>query len=117
MLWEIEYEKAIELSETDYGIWETGVEINSHQTILYKYAIKDKNTGKVFYIEPSENRWVFGNPNKDILYVKADHYFKFDNHTLWHSAGVATSCFLIEKRMMVSVLENFPDIKKFRRLG
>lgn len=66
-----DYEKAVEMSETDYGVWETGVEINSHQTILYKYAIKDKNTGKVFYIEPGDNRWVFGNWNKDILYVKA----------------------------------------------
>jgi 4-alpha-glucanotransferase len=54
-----DYEKAIELNETDYGVWETGVEINSHQTILYKYAIKDKNTGKVFYVEPGDNRWVF----------------------------------------------------------
>ena len=106
-----DYEKAVELSETDYGVWETGVEINSHQTILYKYAIKDKNTGKVFYIEPGENRWVFGNPNKDILYVKADHYFKFDNHTLWHSAGVAVPVFSLRTDDGFGVGE-FPDIKK-----
>ncbi len=104
-------DNAVELSETDYGVWETGVEIHSHQTILYKYAIKDKNTGHIFYIEPGENRWVFANPNKDILYVKADHYFKFNNHTLWHSAGVAVPVFSLRTEDGFGVGE-FPDIKK-----
>ncbi|WP_028122468.1 4-alpha-glucanotransferase [Epilithonimonas tenax] len=104
-------EKAVELKQTDYGIWEAGVEIPTHQTVLYKYAIKDKNTRQLFYVEPGENRWVFGNPTKDLLYVKADHYFKFNDETLWHSAGVAVPVFSLRTEAGFGVGE-FSDIKK-----
>ncbi|WDF46755.1 4-alpha-glucanotransferase [Chryseobacterium sp. KACC 21268] len=104
-------EKAVELKETDYGVWEAGVEIPTHQTVLYKYAIKDKITKQIVSLEPGENRWVFGNPTKDILYVKADHYFKFNNETLWHSAGVAVPVFSLRTEDGFGVGE-FSDIKK-----
>lgn len=104
-------ENAVELVQTDYGVWEIGLEIPTHQTVLYKYAIKNKNTGELFYVEQGENRWVFGNPTKDILYVKADHYFKFNNETLWHSAGVAVPVFSLRTSDGFGVGE-FSDIKK-----
>ena len=106
-----EYNAAVELVETDYGVWETGVTISSHQTILYKYAIKDKVSGEIVFVESGENRWVFGNPNEDLLYVKADHYFKFNNETLWHAAGVAVPVFALRTNEGFGVGE-FSDIKK-----
>lgn len=104
-------DKATELLQTDYGIWEIGIEMDTNQEIQYKYVIKNKNSGEIIHIESGENRRIFANRSKDILYIKADHCFGFSNSTLWHAAGVAVPVFSLRTEDGFGVGE-FPDIKK-----
>lgn len=104
------YDKAVKLTQVNPGVWEVSVEINSHSSILYKYGIYNETTQEVVFIESGENRVASSNPNPDVLNILADHYFKFDDATLWHAAGVAIPVFSLRTKNGFGVGE-FLDLK------
>ncbi|UFH31050.1 4-alpha-glucanotransferase [Chryseobacterium sp. C-71] len=106
-----DYNKAIHLSQTDFGIWETSVEIPENHLIQYKYAIFDKDAGKVIDVESGENRYTIPNLQKDVLQICADHYFKFKSYQMYHDAGVAVPVFSLRSEDGFGVGE-FSDLKK-----
>lgn len=105
------YEKAIHLSQTDFGIWETSVEIYENEFIQYKYCLYDKQTGKIVDVEAGENRFVVPNNSKDTLQIVSDHYFKFKLYQMYHDAGVAVPIFSLRTDDGFGVGE-FSDLKK-----
>lgn len=105
------YENAIHLSQTDFGIWEAGVEVPEIQRIEYKYAIFDENQQKIIDIEGGENRLTAPNQQKDVLHIVADHYFRFKSYQMYHDAGVAIPVFSIRTEDGFGVGE-FNDLKK-----
>ncbi|WP_312171198.1 4-alpha-glucanotransferase [Chryseobacterium sp.] len=106
-----DYDKVIQLSQTDFGIWETSVEIPENEFIQYKYCLYDKASGKVFDVEAGENRFALPNQSKDVLHVVADHYFKFKLYQMYHDAGVAVPIFSLRTDDGFGVGE-FSDLKK-----
>lgn len=106
-----DYDKVIHLSQTDFGVWETSVEIPENEFIQYKYCLYDKVTGKVFDVEAGENRFALPNRSKDVLHVVADHYFKFKLYQMYHDAGVAVPIFSLRTDDGFGVGE-FSDLKK-----
>lgn len=106
-----DYDKVIHLSQTDFGVWETSVEIPENEFIQYKYCLYDKVTGKVFDVEAGENRFALPNRSKDVLHVVADHYFKFKLYQMYHDAGVAVRIFSLRTDDGFGVGE-FSDLKK-----
>lgn len=106
-----DYNKAIHLSQTDFGIWETSVEIPENEFIQYKYCLYDKAAGKVFDVEAGENRFALPNQSKDVLHVVSDHYFKFKLYQMYHDAGVAVPIFSLRTDDGFGVGE-FSDLKK-----
>lgn len=106
-----DYGKAIPLTQTDFGIWETSVEISENILIQYKYAIFDKAAGKVIDVESGENRHITPNLQKDVLQIYADHYFKFKSYQMYHDAGVAVPVFSLRSEDGFGVGE-FSDLKK-----
>ncbi len=106
-----EYLKTVPMKQTDFGIWEVAVEIPDNTTILYKYGVMDVESGNVFDVEYGDNRWVFPNKEKNVLLVKADHFFKFKSFELYHDAGVAVPVFALRSEDGFGVGE-FPDLKK-----
>lgn len=106
-----DYDKVIQLSQTDFGIWETSVEIPENESIQYKYCLYDKASGKVFDVEAGENRFALPNQSKDVLHVVADHYFKFKLYQMYHDAGVAVPIFSLRTEDGFGVGE-FSDLKK-----
>ncbi len=110
-LGEWNYEKAIELSQTDYGVWETAVAIEQNTVIQYKYGLKSSSSGEVFSIEYGNNRYALPNLEKNILQVQADHYFRFKAFEMYHAAGVAVPVFSLRSEKGFGVGE-FPDVKQ-----
>ncbi|WP_066440005.1 4-alpha-glucanotransferase [Chryseobacterium sp. CCH4-E10] len=106
-----DYEKAVHLSQTDFGIWETSVEIPENEFIQYKYCLYDKVSGKVFDVETGENRFALPNTSKDVLHIVSDHYFKFKLYQMYHDAGVAVPIFSLRTDDGFGVGE-FSDLKK-----
>jgi len=105
------YEKAIHLSQTDFGIWEASVEIPENEFIQYKYCIYDKKEGRVIDVETGENRFALANPLNDVLQIVSNHYFKFKSYQMYHDAGVAVPVFSLRSENGFGVGE-FSDIKK-----
>ncbi|MBB4806439.1 4-alpha-glucanotransferase [Chryseobacterium defluvii] len=106
-----EYEKAIHMSRTDFGIWEASVEIPENEFIQYKYCLYDKNEGKIIDVETGENRFTLPNPMKDVLQIVSNHYFRFKAYQLYHDAGVAVPVFSLRSSEGFGVGE-FSDMKK-----
>lgn len=106
-----DYDKAIHLSQTDFGVWETSVEIPENEFIQYKYCLYDKAAEKVFDVETGENRFALPNKSKDVLHVISDHYFKFKLYQMYHDAGVAVPIFSLRTDDGFGVGE-FSDLKK-----
>lgn len=104
-------EKAIHLSQTDFGVWEAPVEIPENEFIQYKYFLYDKNEGKIIDVETGENRFTVANVSKDILQIVSDHYFKFKLYQMYHDAGVAIPVFSLRSEDGFGVGE-FSDLKK-----
>ncbi|KQT20587.1 4-alpha-glucanotransferase [Chryseobacterium sp. Leaf405] len=105
------YEKAIHLSQTDFGIWETSVEIPENELIQYKYCLYDSEEKKIIDIEAGENRFTQSNQTKDVLQIVSDHYFKFKLSQMYHDAGVAVPVFSLRAEDGFGVGE-FADLKK-----
>ncbi|TXF76322.1 4-alpha-glucanotransferase [Chryseobacterium sp.] len=105
-----EYLKSVPMSQTDFGIWETAVEVSENRMIQYKYGLMNSDTGEVFDIENGDNRWALPNPEKNILQIKADHFFKFKSFEMYHAAGVAVPVFALRTRNGFGVGE-FMDLK------
>lgn len=106
-----EYLKAVKMSQTDFGVWEAAVEITATEMIQYKYGLMNTDSGEVFDIEYGANRWAFPNAEKNILYIEADHFFKFKSFEMYHAAGVAVPVFALRSENGFGVGE-FPDLKK-----
>lgn len=106
-----DYNMVIQLSQTDFGIWETSVEIPENEFIQYKYCLYDKTSGKIFDVEAGENRFALPNQSKDVLHVVSDHYFKFKLYQMYHDAGVAVPIFSLRTDHGFGVGE-FSDLKK-----
>lgn len=106
-----DYEKAIHLSQTDFGIWETSLEIPENEFIQYKYCLYDAGKGKVIDVETGENRFALPNQSKDVLQIVSDHYFKFKLYQMYHDAGVAVPVFSLRTEDGFGVGE-FSDMKK-----
>ncbi|SIQ36030.1 4-alpha-glucanotransferase [Chryseobacterium sp. RU37D] len=106
-----DYEKAIHLSQTSFGVWETSVEIPENEYIQFKYCLYDVQVGKVIDVETGENRFTAPNQLKDVLQVVSNHYFKFKLYQLYHDAGVAVPVFSLRTEDGFGVGE-FSDIKK-----
>ena len=106
-----DYEKAIHLSQTDFGIWETSLEIPENEFIQYKYCLYSAAKGKVVDVETGENRFALPNQSKDVLQIVSDHYFKFKLYQMYHDAGVAVPVFSLRTEDGFGVGE-FSDMKK-----
>ncbi|MGA9213209.1 4-alpha-glucanotransferase [Kaistella sp.] len=105
-----QYLKTVPMSQTSFGIWEAAVEIEQNQMIQYKYGLMNTDSGDVFDIEYGDNRWALPNTDKNILQIKADHFFKFKSHEMYHAAGVAVPVFSLRTENGFGVGE-FPDLK------
>ena len=103
-------ENAVEMRQTEPGIWEVPVEI-SEQYIEYKYGVKHIKEGHVFDIEYGDNRFALPNTEKNTLHIQADHFFKFKSFELYHAAGVAVPVFSLRSGDGFGVGE-FSDIKQ-----
>ncbi|AYZ10467.1 4-alpha-glucanotransferase [Chryseobacterium arthrosphaerae] len=106
-----DYEKAIPLSQTDFGIWEVSVEIPEHELIQFKYCLYDTKEKRVIDVETGENRFTAANPMPDVLQIVSNHYFRFKGYQMYHDAGVAVPVFSLRSEDGFGVGE-FADIKK-----
>ncbi len=106
-----EYDKAVHLAQTNFGIWEASVEISENEFIQYKYAIYDLVEGRVIDIETGENRFAVPNISKEVLHVVSNHYFRFKLYQMYHDAGVAVPVFSLRTENGFGVGE-FSDLKK-----
>lgn len=106
-----DYEKAIHLSQTDFGVWETSLEIPENEFIQYKYCLYDKKEERVIDVETGENRFTIANPVKDVLQIVSNHYFRFKAYQMYHDAGVAVPVFSLRSENGFGVGE-FSDMKK-----
>ncbi|KPE49896.1 4-alpha-glucanotransferase [Chryseobacterium indologenes] len=105
------YDKAIHLSQTDFGIWEASVEIPENEFIQFKYCIYNTREGKIIDVETGENRFTPANPLGDVLQVVSNHYFRFKGYQMYHDAGVAVPVFSLRSENGFGVGE-FSDIKE-----
>ena len=78
--------------------------------IQYKYGLMNTDSGEVFDIEYGDNRWALPNSEKNMLQIKADHFFKFKSYELYHAAGVAVPVFSLRTENGFGVGE-FSDLK------
>ncbi|MCS3530913.1 4-alpha-glucanotransferase [Chryseobacterium sp. JUb7] len=106
-----DYEKAIHLSQTDFGVWETSVEIPENEFIQYKYCLYDRKENKIIDVETGENRFALPNVLKDVLHVVSNHYFRFKLYQMYHDAGVAVPIFSLRTENGFGVGE-FSDMKQ-----
>lgn len=106
-----EYLKAVPMTQTDFGIWEVAVDFPQNQILNYKYGLRDLTTGNVIGLEYGENRRALPNTDKNILHIKADHYFRYQSFEMYHAAGVAVPVFALRTENGFGVGE-FPDLKK-----
>ncbi|ROI03578.1 4-alpha-glucanotransferase [Chryseobacterium sp. G0240] len=105
------YEKAIHLHQTDFGIWEASVEIPEDEFIQFKYCIYDTRENRVIDVETGENRFTTANPLADVLQIVSNHYFRFKAYQMYHDAGVAVPVFSLRSNDGFGVGE-FADLKK-----
>ena len=105
-----EYLRTVAMSQTDFGIWEAAVELPTNQMIQYKYGLMNTDSGEVFDIEYGDNRWALPNSEKNVLQIKADHFFKFKSFEMYHAAGVAVPVFSLRTENGFGVGE-FSDLK------
>ena len=101
---------SVNMAQTDFGIWEAAVEIVSDQMIQYKYGLRDRHSGEIFDMEYGDNRWAVPNLEKNMLHIKADHFFRFKSFEMYHAAGVAVPVFALRTENGFGVGE-FPDLK------
>jgi 4-alpha-glucanotransferase len=106
-----DYEKAVHLSQIEFGVWEAPVDIPENEFIQYKYCLYDKKEDRVIDVETGENRFAVPNVEEDILQIVSDHYFKFKSYQMYHDAGVAVPVFSLRSEEGFGVGE-FSDIKK-----
>lgn len=104
------YVHAVPMIQTAPGIWDVSVEISENQYIEYKYGILDEQTGKLLNLEYGENRFALMNPDAELLFVKADHYFRFHAEQMYHDAGVAVPVFSLRTENGFGTGE-FADLK------
>jgi len=105
-----EHLKTVPMAQTDFGIWEAVVEIPENHHIQYKYGIMDMNSGNIIDVEYGTNRFALPNTDKNILQIKADHFFRYKSFELYHAAGVAVPVFSLRSENGFGVGE-FPDLK------
>lgn len=105
-----DWDRAVPMQQTDFGIWEAAIESKDRVTLNYKYGIQDTANGKVFDVEYGENRWAFPNRDKDVLYIQSDHFFRYKAYEMYHAAGVAVPVFSLRTENGFGVGE-FPDLK------
>lgn len=105
-----EYLKTIPMLQTDFGIWEVALTLPNNELIEYKYGLLNTDSGQVFDIEYGDNRWALPNAEKNILQIKADHFFKFKSFEMYHAAGVAIPVFALRSENGFGVGE-FSDLK------
>lgn len=105
-----QYLKTVPMTQTDFGIWEAALELPHNQMIQYKYGLMNTVSKEVFDIEYGENRWASPNAEKNILQIRADHFFKFKSFEMYHAAGVAVPVFALRTENGFGVGE-FPDLK------
>ncbi|QIY91221.1 4-alpha-glucanotransferase [Chryseobacterium gallinarum] len=105
------YEKAIHLSQTDFGVWEASVQIPENEFIQFKYCIYDTDKNRVIDVETGENRFTVANPLADVLQIVSNHYFRFKAYQMYHDAGVAVPVFSLRSKDGFGVGE-FTDLKK-----
>lgn len=105
-----EYLRAIPMAQTDFGVWEVALDLPTDQLIQYKYGLLNTDSGQVFDIEYGDNRWALPNAEKNVLQIKADHFFKFKSFEMYHAAGVAVPVFALRSENGFGVGE-FPDLK------
>lgn len=105
-----EYLRAIPMAQTDFGVWEVALDLPTDQLIQYKYGLLNTDSGQVFDIEYGDNRWAVPNAEKNVLQIKADHFFKFKSFEMYHAAGVAIPVFALRSENGFGVGE-FPDLK------
>ncbi|MBV8326127.1 4-alpha-glucanotransferase [Chryseobacterium sp.] len=106
-----DYEKAVHLYQTDFGIWEASVEIPEDEFIQFKYCLYDIRENKVIDVETGENRFTAANPLADVLQIVSNHYFRFKAYQMYHDAGVAVPVFSLRSEDGFGVGE-FTDLKK-----
>ena len=105
-----EYLRAIPMAQTDFGVWEVALDLPTDQLIQYKYGLLNTDSGQVFDIEYGDSRWALPNAEKNVLQIKADHFFKFKSFEMYHAAGVAVPVFALRSENGFGVGE-FPDLK------
>jgi 4-alpha-glucanotransferase len=105
-----DYDKAVPMRQTETGVWEAAVEIRENQFIQYKYGILDTVSGKVTDLEYGDNRFAMMNMEENMLHVKADHFFRYKSHQMYHAAGVAVPVFALRSENGYGVGE-FADLK------
>lgn len=105
-----EYLRAVPMAQTEFGVWEVALALPTDQLIQYKYGLLNTDSGQVFDIEYGDNRWAVPNAEKNVLQIKADHFFKFKSFEMYHAAGVALPVFALRSENGFGVGE-FPDLK------
>lgn len=106
-----EWLKTVPMLQTELGVWEAAIEISGNTFIQYKYGVMDTLSGKVFDVEYGDNRWAIANSEKNILHIKADHFFRYKSYEMYHAAGVAVPVFALRTENGFGVGE-FSDLKK-----
>ena len=106
------WQKVVELSDTNFPVWETLIELSPNETHFeYKYGIVKENKTDIEW-EFGENR-VFNlpeNSNVKTIIVKTDESFRF-NRERFKGAGVAIPVFSLRSKTGLGIGE-FCDIKK-----
>ncbi len=102
------YSEALPMIQTKPGIWELPVHMEGAHSIQYKYGILDIRSGDV-ELESGGNRLAVMNEEENVLYVIADHYFRYRSHQLYHAAGVAVPVFSLRSERGYGVGE-FADL-------
>lgn len=105
-----DFDKSVPMLQTETGVWEAAVEIRENQFIQYKYGIQDTTSGKVTDLEYGDNRFALMNTEENMLHVKADHFFRYKSHQMYHAAGVAVPVFALRSEIGYGVGE-FADLK------
>lgn len=105
-----EAQNALKMQQTNFGIWEIAAEILVDYPFQYKYAILDETSGKILAMETGNNRWGAANKDENLLYIQADHFFRFGINELYHAAGVAVPVFALRSENGFGVGE-FSDLK------
>ncbi len=106
-----DYDKALPMCQTAPGVWELALSLKSAGDIQYKYGIQDIGSG-IVELESGSNRVAARNEEENVLFVQADHYFRFKSHQMYHAAGVAVPVFSLRSERGYGVGE-FADLMEF----